>query len=82
MDSGNAVIGALIFLALIIGANIVMYAIARGAARGGSSNWMNALKQGLSKPLDSQANKSMDELHQKMEELQKDSRQKNSKKEE
>jgi ribosomal protein S9 len=87
MDSGNAVIGALIFIVLILGANFVMYAIARGAARGGSSNWMNALKQGLSKPLDSQSNKSIDELHQKMEELQKDSRQKdsrqkNSKKEE
>ena len=87
MDSGNAVIGALIFIVLILGANFVMYAIARGAARGGSSNWMNALKQGLSKPLDSQSNKSIDELHQKMEELQKESRQKdgrqkNSKKEE
>ena len=81
MESGNAVIGALIFLALIIGANFVMYAIARGATRGGDSSWMNALKQGLSKPLDSQSNKSMDELRQKMEELQKDSSQKDSKKE-
>jgi len=82
MDSGNVVIGALIFIGLILGANFVMYAIARGAARGGSSNWMNALKQGLSKPLDSPSNKSMDELHRKMEELQKDSGQKNSKKDE
>lgn len=82
MDSGNAVIGALIFIVLILGANFVMYAIARGAARGGGSSWMNALKQGLSKPFDSQSNKSMDELRQKMEELQKDSRQKNSNTEE
>ena len=80
MDSGNAVIGALIFIGLIVGANFVMYAIARGAARGGGSNWMNALKQGLSKPLDSQSNKSMDELHRKMEELQQESGQKDSKK--
>lgn len=71
MESGNAVVGALIFLALILGANFVMYGIARGWAKGGDSRWMSALKQGLSKPLDSQANKSMDELHQKMEELQK-----------
>ncbi len=71
MDLSDAVIGALIFLALIIGANFVMYAIARGAAKGGNSSWVSALKQGLSKPLDSQANKSMDELRQKMEELQK-----------
>ena len=74
MVSDNAVIGALIFIALIIGANFVMYAIARGATKGGDSRWISALKQGLSKPLDSQANKSMDELHQKMEELQKNSK--------
>jgi hypothetical protein len=81
MEPGNAVIGALIFIVLIVGANFVMYAIARGAARGGSSSWIDALKQGLSKPLDSQSNKSMDELRQKMEELQKDSEQKNNKEE-
>lgn len=70
MESGNAVVGALIFIALIVGANLVMYGIARGWARGGDSKWMSALKQGLSKPLDSQANRSMDELHQKMQDLQ------------
>jgi hypothetical protein len=74
MESGNAVIGALIFIVLIIGANFMMYAIARGATRGGNSSWLSALKQGLNKPLDSQANKSMDELHQKLEELQKKSK--------
>jgi len=73
MDSGNVMVGALIFILLVVGANFVMFAIARGAARGGRSDWMTALKQGLSKPLDSQANKSMDELRQKMEELKKDS---------
>jgi hypothetical protein len=71
MESNHAVIGALIFIVLIIGANFVMYAIARGATKGGGSQWMSALKQGLSKPLDSEANRSMDELRQKMEELQK-----------
>jgi hypothetical protein len=74
MESNHAVIGALIFIALIIGANFVMYAIARGATKGGGSQWMSALKQGLTRPLDSQANKSMDELRQKMEELQKNSK--------
>jgi len=74
MESGTAVIGALIFILLIVGANFVMYAIARGAAKGGDARWMSALKQGLSKPLDSQANKSMDELRQKVEELEKNSR--------
>lgn len=74
MESENAVIGALIFVALIIGANFVMYGIARGWAKNGDSQWMSALKKGLSKPLDSQANKSMDELRLKMEELQKNAK--------
>lgn len=74
MASNHAVIGALLFIVLILGANFIMYAIARGAARGGGSQWMSALKQGITKPLDSQANKSMDELHQKMEELQKNTK--------
>ena len=77
MDPDKAVVGALIFIGMILLANFVMYAIARGAAKGGGSQWMSAFKQGLSKPLDSEANRSMDELHQKMEELQK-----NTKKEE
>ena len=77
MESENAVVGALIFIALILGANFVMYIFARNWAKGGDSKWMSALKQGLSRPLENQADKSMDELHHKMEELQK-----NSKKEE
>ena len=71
MESGNAVVGALIFIALIVGANFVMYVIARNWAQGGDSRWMSELKKGLSKPLENQAEKSMDELRQKMEELQK-----------
>ncbi len=74
MESNHAVVGALIFIVMILGANLVMYGIARGWAKGGDSRWMSALKQGLSKPLDSQANRSMEELRQKMEELQKDTK--------
>lgn len=77
MESNHAVIGALIFIAMIVLANLAMYAIARGATRGGGSDWMNALRKGLSKPMDSEANRSMEELRQKMEGLQK-----NGKKEE
>lgn len=77
MESGNAVVGALIFLALILGANFAMYVIARNWAKGGDSPWMSALKQGLSKPLENQSDKTMEELRKKMEELQK-----NGKKEE
>ena len=77
MESGNAAVGALLLIVLIVGANIVMYGIARGWAKNGDSKWMSALKQGLSKPMESQANKEMEELRQKMQELQK-----NTKKEE
>lgn len=72
MESDRIVIGALLFILLVIGSNFVMYAIARGAAKGGDSRWMSALKNSLSKPLnDSPANKSMDELRKRMEELEK-----------
>jgi hypothetical protein len=77
MESNHAVVGALIFIAMIVLANLAMYAIARGATKGGGSDWMSALRKGLSKPMDSEASRSMNELRQKMEELQK-----NEKKEE
>ena len=74
MESGNAVLGAIIFIALILGANFVMYIFARNWAKGGDSKWMSALKDGLNKPLENQRSKDMDELRQKMEELQKKSK--------
>jgi hypothetical protein len=71
MISDNAIAGAAIFILMILGANFIMYAIARGWARGGDARWIDALKQGLTRPLDSQRNKSMDELRKKMEDLKK-----------
>lgn len=61
---------------LIVGANFVMYAVARGAARGQrqqgrNSHWLSSLKDSLSKPMDTPANKSMDELRKRLEELEK-----------
>jgi hypothetical protein len=67
----NQAIGLLIIILLIVGANFVMYAIARGATRGGNSGWMSALKDSLSKPMNSETNKSMDELRKRVEELEK-----------
>jgi hypothetical protein len=69
MDVDSPAIGLLIIVLLIVGANFVMYAIARSAARGGNSRWMSSLKDSLSKPMNTPANKSMDELRKKMEEL-------------
>jgi hypothetical protein len=71
LESNQAAIGLLIIILLIVGANFVMYAIARGATRGGNSRWMSALKDSLSKPMNSQSNNSMDELRKRVEELEK-----------
>lgn len=71
MDSNKIAIAALLFIVLIVGINFAMYAIARGATKGGESRWMGALKDSLSKPLESSSNKSMDELRKQVEELKK-----------
>ena len=74
MGSDSAMLAALIFILLIIGANFVMYAIARGATKGGDSRWMSALRDSLSKRLEGSSNKSMDELRKRVEELEKNKR--------
>ena len=71
MDSNKIAIAALLFIVLIIAINFAMYGIARGAAKGSDSRWMDALKDSLSKPMDSSANQSMDELRKQVEELKK-----------
>lgn len=70
MDSNKLAIAALLFIVLVIGINFAMYAIARGATKGGDSRWMSALKDSLSKPLEGSSNKSMDELRKQIEELE------------
>ena len=71
MESNQAAIGLLIIILLIVGANFVMYAIARGATRGGNSRWMSALKDSLNKPMNTPVSQAMDELRKKVEELEK-----------
>ena len=70
MENDRVLIGALIFFLIIIGSNFVMYGIVRGITRGGDSNWMGAIRKSLNKPLEGSANKSMDELRKKIEELE------------
>ena len=69
MESQHVFIAALLFILLIVGANFVMYAIARGWAKGGDSRWMSALRDSLSKPMQGSSSKSMDELRKQVEEL-------------
>jgi len=70
MEEHKAVLGALFFILMVVGANFVMYAIARGAAHSkGKGFW-----ETFSKAMDTSTKKKnddMDELHRKMEELQK-----------
>jgi len=74
MESDSAMLAALIFILLIIGANFVMYAIARGFTKGGDSRWMSALRDSLKKPMGGSSNKSMDELRKRVGELEKNKR--------
>jgi hypothetical protein len=76
MDSNKIAIAALLFIVLIVAINFAMYAIARGATKDSDSRWMGALKDSLSKPMESSANKSMDELRKQVEELKKEENEK------
>ena len=72
MESNRIILGALLFILIIVGSNVVMFVIARNWAKGGDSPWMSALKKSLSKPVtDSTANKSMEELRQRVDDLEK-----------
>ncbi len=71
MDSNRLAIAALLFILLIVAINFAMYGIARGATKNGSSRWMSALIDSLSKPMDSEANRSMDELRKQVADLEK-----------
>ena len=66
----DVAIAALLFIVAVIAINFAMFIVARTWARNDDSRWMSALRESLSKPTESSANKSMDELRQKMEELQ------------
>jgi hypothetical protein len=70
MDTKSAVIGAIIFIVLIVGANFVMYAIARGAARSNQKGFLETMSQALN-PSSRKKENPMDELRRQMEELEK-----------
>jgi len=70
VESNKAVIGALLFILLVIGANFVMYAIARGAANSKQKGFLETVSKSLNTSTRKKDN-SMDELRQKIEELEK-----------
>lgn len=68
MEENRVLIGALIFIGLVVGSNFVMYAIARGAARPGGKGMLETMIKSLNA---NQTKKSddMDELRRTLEEL-------------
>ena len=76
MENEKAIIGALLFILLVIGANFIMYGIVRGAANSrGNGFW-----ETFTKSLNARTKKedSMDELRQKVEELKKGEKDENT----
>ncbi len=69
MEENKAVIGALLFIALVIGSNFVMYGIARGAVNSKQKGFWETIGKSLTTSV--KKDDSMDELHKKMEELNK-----------
>ena len=70
MESNRVLIAALLFIIAIVGVNYAMFIIARNWAKGGDSRWMTAIRDSLSKPLEGSSSKSMDELRNKMKDLE------------
>lgn len=69
MENERILIGALLFIVIIVGINLSMYGIVRGMTRGGESKWMSTMRKSINKPWEGPANQSMDELRKKVEEL-------------
>ena len=69
METNKAVIGALVFIILVIGANFIMYAIARGAVNSKEKGFLETITKSLGTSM--KKDNSMDELRQKIEELEK-----------
>jgi hypothetical protein len=70
MEENKVLIGALLFIGLVIGSNFIMYAIARGAANSKQKGFLETLSQSLNAS-PKKKEESMDELRRKIQELEK-----------
>ncbi|MBI5822517.1 MAG: hypothetical protein HZB18_00675 [Chloroflexi bacterium] len=70
MESNTAFWGALFFILLVAGANFMMYAIVRGVTRSGNKNFLETLSNSFN-PSAKKKDESMQELRQRIEELEK-----------
>jgi hypothetical protein len=71
METSKVIIGALIFIIMVVGANAVMYVFARNWAKPKGSNVLETLGKAMDTSTHKKDN-SMEELHKKIEELEKD----------
>lgn len=70
MENERAMIGALILIGLVLGANFVMVAIVRSAARSGKKGFFETLGRSF-KSSSQRTNDRMDELRRRIQELDK-----------
>lgn len=72
MEENKVLIGALIFIGLVLGSNFIMYAIARGATRpGGGKGVLETMVKSLNAN-QSKKTDEMEELHRTLQGLNKD----------
>lgn len=68
MESNKAFFGALLFIAMVVGANFIMYVIARAAAKPNKKNFLETLGQSFQSPSKNKTDP-MSELHSKIRDL-------------
>lgn len=69
METDKAAIGALLFILLVVAANFIMIGIVRGAARARKGGFWEAFSKSINPS--QKGTDDMDELHRKLEELNK-----------
>jgi hypothetical protein len=70
MENEKAIIGALFFILLVVGANFVMYGIVRGATQSKGKGFWETFGKAMNTST-KKKNDDMEELRKKMEELKK-----------
>ncbi|NOH01511.1 MAG: hypothetical protein HND47_05825 [Chloroflexi bacterium] len=68
MEENKILIGALIFIALVLGSNFIMYAIARGATRPGGKGFLETMIKSMNATQRKKEDQ-IDELRRSVEEL-------------
>ena len=68
MENTRAVLGALFFIALVLGANFIMYGISRSIVNSKRGNFLEMLSKSISGPV--KKKDPMEELHRQIQELE------------